>query len=155
MEYGDRMQIFVSWSGARSQQVACALCAWLPEVIAYAKPWTSTEMAKGATWPTELAQRSTNAAGGIICVTPENQQSPWLLFEAGAIANRFTNKSAAWLYLIGMEPSNLSPPLSLLHATIASKEDARRLPKTIYKKVALALWMAGRSQGLSNGAGWN
>jgi hypothetical protein len=81
------MKIFISWSGERSQRLAQALHGWLPLVLHYVKPWLSeADVSAGDRWAQAVATELETSNFGVICVTPENLGSPWVLFEAGALA---------------------------------------------------------------------
>src|SRR3954469_20494730 len=83
----DRNRVFISWSGDTSRQVAEALKDWLPEVIEGIEPWLSTQdLTAGMRWGSELASQLERTDFGVICLTPDNLQAPWILFEAGALA---------------------------------------------------------------------
>lgn len=125
------MDVFISWSGQRSQQLAKALHDWLPNVIQAIRPYMSTEsIRKGASWFEDIGQRLQDADFGIICVTPENQNEPWLLYEAGALAKKSGENRAAPL-ILGMKDTDLAGPLSLTQATSLDKDDMLRLLQTI------------------------
>lgn len=86
------MKVFLSWSGDRSKAVAEALHSWLPRVLQAVEPWTSFDnIERGARWAPELAQVLEETRFGILCLTPENLLSPWLLFEAGALSKTLDN----------------------------------------------------------------
>jgi hypothetical protein len=86
------IDVFISWSGLRSGAVAEALRNWLPKVINALKPWLSTtDIDKGARWSTDVAVRLEVAKAGIICLTPSNLHSDWILFEAGALSKTLQN----------------------------------------------------------------
>ncbi len=81
------MKVFISWSGERSKAVAQAWHDWLPNVIQAVEPWMSeTDIAKGARWGMDMARELDETRVGIICLTPENLNAPWILFEAGALS---------------------------------------------------------------------
>jgi hypothetical protein len=81
------MQVFISWSGQRSRAVAEVLRTWLPKVIQSLDPWMSDEdIDAGSRWLADVTTSLNQAKVGLICVTPENQHKPWLLFEAGALS---------------------------------------------------------------------
>ena len=81
------MKVFISWSGQRSHYIADSLRGWLPRVIQSLRPWMSDEdIAAGSRWLPEIAKELSDARVGVLCITPENQSSPWLLFEAGALS---------------------------------------------------------------------
>jgi hypothetical protein len=127
------MNVFISWSGERSRKVATALKEWLPIVIQSVVPWFSPEdIDKGARWMAELAKQLDKLNMGIICVTPENREAPWLLFEAGALSKALDTSLVCPL-LLGVEPADLQGPLAQFQATRATREDVRKLLDTINK----------------------
>src|SRR6185437_15204816 len=106
-----RMDVFISWSGNRSKSLAEALRKWLKEVINAVDPWLSVaDIEKGARWRDCVASRLKTSDMGIICVTPGNLKSEWLLFEAGALSKAMDTAHVCPL-LIGLEPSDVSGPL--------------------------------------------
>jgi hypothetical protein len=130
---GATMKVFISWSGSRSKAIAEALREWLPRVIQSIQPWMSaTDIEKGTMWRTEIAQQLEAATVGIICLTAENLQSPWLLFEAGAISKKLDDAFVC-TYLLGIEPSQIIDPLAQFQSTRAQKNDTKHLLKTINK----------------------
>lgn len=64
------------------------------------------------------ALRETNF--GIICITPENIASPWLLFEAGAVSKALQG-SFVCPYLIDLEPDFLKGPWTQFQAVKADE----------------------------------
>ena len=81
------MKVFISWSGARSKSLALALKDWLPLTLNYVKPWVSDkDIGAGDRWAQSIAGELEAANCGIICITPENLQSEWVLFETGALS---------------------------------------------------------------------
>ena len=125
------MEVFISWSGERSGAAARALHDWLPMVVNALKPWlSSADIDKGARWGSELAMRLEASRAGILCITPNNVHSDWLLFEAGALSKAVSNTFVCPL-LIGVEPSDIKGPLIQFQTTRASKEDMLKLVKTL------------------------
>ncbi|MBX3209877.1 MAG: toll/interleukin-1 receptor domain-containing protein [Labilithrix sp.] len=126
------MKVFLSWSGKRSRAVATALREWLPNVVNALQPWMSEEdIAAGARWSLEIAGSLKEAGFGVVCVTPENWERPWLLFEAGALAKAFDSARVA-PYLFGFKDKSLpGSPLSQLQAKLANKEDSFDLVKAL------------------------
>src|SRR5262245_54727881 len=81
------MKVFLSWSGDLSHKVAMALQGWLPLVIQTLEPFVSTEdIEKGARWSVTLDEQLKLSSYGILCITHENINAPWLNFEAGALS---------------------------------------------------------------------
>lgn len=110
------MKVFVSWSGERSQLLAQALREWLPLVLHYVEPWLSeSDVAAGDRWAQVIAQELEASNFGIVCVTPENAGSPWLLFESGALAKSMQESRVIPL-LFNLEFSDISGPLAQFQA---------------------------------------
>jgi hypothetical protein len=127
--------VFISWSGNRSQHVALALREWLPMALQAAKPWTSsTDIDKGSRGLAELAKALENIKVGIICLTPENLSAKWILFEAGALSKTLDPGTRVCTYLLGgLKPGDVPRPLGEFQATVAEKEETRRLIHTLNK----------------------
>jgi hypothetical protein len=123
------MQVFISFSGERSRLTAEALKTFIEDVLQAVRPFMSSDMPKGISWPAELAARLEACQFGIICITPENVAEGWILFEAGALSKAF--KGVAVPYLVGIEPSAVPHPLGLLQAARADAKDTRELMKAV------------------------
>ena len=114
---------------------AKALHAWLPKVIQSLKPWlSSSDINKGDQWLSNLSEKLKKNNFGIICLTSENINAPWLLFEAGALSSAI-DKSNVCPMLFDFEPSLLTGPLAQFQATQFIKSDILDLLKTINKKI--------------------
>ena len=125
------MKVFISWSGEKSRLVANALREWLPTIIQIIKPWMSAEdINKGGRWGTEMGEELNKAQFGIICLTKENLEATWILFEAGALS-KAVGKSFVCPYLLDLKAADLKGPLALFQATNADKTDTRRLLDSI------------------------
>ncbi|HWU63300.1 MAG TPA: toll/interleukin-1 receptor domain-containing protein [Ensifer sp.] len=110
------MKVFISWSGKRSQALAQALREWLPLVLHYVEPWVSeSDIAAGDRWAQSIAGELEASNFGILCVTPENLNSQWVLFEAGALAKSMQEAKVIPL-LFGLEFSDISGPLAQFQA---------------------------------------
>lgn len=121
------MKVFLSWSGDLSQSVAGILRDWLPSVIQIIEPYVSSEdIDKGARWSTDIAQELDQSSYGILCVTPENLNAPWLNFEAGALSKTI-DKSFVSPFLFGVKRSEVQGPILQFQSTIYEEEDIRKL----------------------------
>jgi hypothetical protein len=123
--------VFISWSGERSRLVAEALRGWLPFVLQTVKPWMSvTDEEKGSRWESEISARLEETEVGIICLTPENLNSPWLLFEAGALSKKLS-ESRVCTYLLDLTPAEVRPPMGMFQHTVIARDETRKLLDTI------------------------
>lgn len=132
------MKVFISWSKPRSRAVAEALCTWLKDVMQAVDPWISSEnIRKGTRWSIELVRELEATHIGVICVTPENLEAPWLLFEGGALSKLHMERNAhVCTYLIDMPYSAVTGPLAEFQHTLAIKDDTYRLVQTINGAIA-------------------
>ncbi|MFI0737180.1 TIR domain-containing protein [Streptomyces sp. NPDC021100] len=128
------MKIFLSWSGARSRQIAESLKSWLPDVIQEIDPWVSTQdIAKGGRGIDEITHELAATDFGIVCITPENEASKWINFEAGGLAKQFEIAHVV-PFLVDMKIADLAGPLAQFQATVGeSRDDVRKLIGDINK----------------------
>jgi TIR domain-containing protein len=115
------MKVFISWSGDRSQLLAQALRDWLPMVLHYVEPWLSqSDIEAGERWANEVAKELESSKFGIICITRENIASPWILFEAGALA-KFMQEGRVIPLLLDVEFKDIAGPLAQFQAKKVEK----------------------------------
>ncbi len=138
------MSVFISWSGERSLTIAEALGAWLAKVVQASNPWLSLDIDRGVEWRSRIRDRLRDAKAGIICLTPENLEAPWLLFEAGALSNRAEDEAYVCTYLYQLEPSQVTDPLSHFQHTRANEEETKKLILTINRVINRGLEEAHR-----------
>lgn len=122
------MKVFISWSKPRSCEVALALKTLIEECLAPISVWTSSvDMDAGVKWYEEIERHLSEAGVGILCITPENFNSPWVLFEAGAMlrAGRLAP------YLVGLPLNELQGPLAHYQAVLADRDGTLALMKSI------------------------
>ena len=127
------MKVFLSWSGHKSHQVALILRDWLPSVIQSIMPYVSSEdIDKGARWSTDIAKELEDSTFGILCVTKENLDAPWLLFEAGALS-KMMDKSSVCPFIFDLKRAEVRGPILQFQSTVFEKEDVRKLLSTLNK----------------------
>lgn len=127
------MKVFISWSGGTSLKVAQIFREWLPSVIQSIEPYVSSEdIDKGARWSTDIAKELEDSTFGILCVTKDNLEAPWLSFEAGALSKTM-EKAFVNPFLFDIRRSEVQGPILQFQSTIFDKEDIRRLVKTLNK----------------------
>jgi hypothetical protein len=130
------MKVFISWSGPLSHKIALILHDWLPSVIQAVEPFLSSEGTdKGSRWFNELSKELQDTGYGIICLTPDNLNAPWILFEAGALS-KVIGSSRVCPLVTQLSPSDLQGPLAQFQATLLNKDDMRKLVKSINSALA-------------------
>jgi hypothetical protein len=127
------MKVFISWSGNKSHKVALVFRDWFPSVIQSIEPYVSSEdIDKGARWSSDIAKELENSTFGILCVTKENLEAPWLSFEAGALSKTM-DKSFVSPFLFDIKRSEVKGPILQFQSTIFQKEDIKKLLHTLNK----------------------
>lgn len=124
-------KVFISWGGELSKKLAEEIKNWLPSVLQFVKPYfTPDDIEKGARWESNIANELATSNVGIICLTKDNINRPWILFEAGALSKNF-GKSNVCTILFNIESSQITGPLTSFQATKFDKADFKKLIKTI------------------------
>ena len=110
--------------------------------------FVSDDIDKGATWFESIEDRLEKADAGIVCLTAENLNSPWMHFEAGALARRLSSRDqkshasskkpkpkddATRLFplLMGVSGAQLQGPLGAYQGTNVTQADLGRMIKSI------------------------
>lgn len=115
------MKVFVSWSGRRSKAVAELLSDWIKCVLQASQPWISTRhIDKGAIWFSEISDQLRETAAGIVCLTQDNKNKPWILFETGALAKGLSTNRVC-TFLIDLDPADIEDPLAQFNHTTPDK----------------------------------
>jgi len=125
------MRVFISWSGDRSKAIANALHHWLPTIIQSLETWMSEhDIDKGTRNIPAISKTLEETQFGVICLTPENLNAPWLLFEAGALS-KSQEDARVWTFLYDLEYVDVQGPLSQFQHTKVKEEDVRKLLQAI------------------------
>jgi hypothetical protein len=111
------MSIFICWSGKRSKRVADAVKTLLCETLSE-EVFISDDLEKGTTWFEFITKQLRTSTAGIVCLTAENLDSPWLHFEAGALASHFAQADTTNPSLVSDQPGRL---FTLLHKVTAAE----------------------------------
>jgi len=102
------MKIFLSWSGNYANQIAEAFGDWLPQVIQSAETFVSSgDIKAGERWQSRINNALQNIDFGILFITKENKEKPWVMFEAGALAKNL-EASRVVPVLCGIQEIDLS-----------------------------------------------
>lgn len=125
------MRVFISWSGALSRALAVELREWLPMVVHQVDAWISgRDINPGQRWVLALGQELAQSDFAIICLTSENRQSPWILFEAGAVARSLEARVVPLLF--GITAGDLDGPLAQFQSLQADEPGIKRLVSALY-----------------------
>lgn len=128
------MKVFISWAGERSKKTAELFVSWLPLVIRGLEPWIVADAAKGGRFTPEISAELQKSKIGIICLTHENLNDRWILFEANCLS-KFHHLMVC-TFLLGVNPSDIKPPLSQFPYTNYTKDDVHLLVQTINNQLS-------------------
>jgi TIR domain len=123
------MKVFISWSGSNSisHKIATILRDWIPKVLQRTECFLSSQdIGAGTIANNELFSHLEKSRLGIVCLTRANARSPWINFEAGAIA-KVVGEARVCPLLVDISPGDVKGPLS----TFQMKELSRSGVKDI------------------------
>jgi hypothetical protein len=124
-------KVFISWSGELSRKLGEAVREWLPGALQFVRPYfTPEDIEKGARWGSDIVSELESSDIGIVCLTHANTDSPWILFEAGALSKSL-EKSRVCGVLFGLDTTDIKGPLTIFQHTRFQKSDFKKLVKTI------------------------
>jgi hypothetical protein len=128
------VNIFISWSGDHSGHVSQTLREYVPLVIQSATCFLSkNDIEAGTQWMTEVFDKLDARSIGLICITKDNQDRPWINFEAGALAFRL-GKPRVVPILIDLEAAELKAPLGSFEYVRCDREGLFAMFETIKVK---------------------
>lgn len=131
------MRVFLSWSKEQSRRVARVLREWLPKVLPAVDLWMSeVDTEKGTPWWEGIDDALVSASNIIVCLTKENLHSPYLYYEAGAIAGKFGRKRIYPLLLEMGSASISDGPFGQLQATFDTEEQWQLLLQSLNSGLA-------------------
>lgn len=129
------MNVFLSYSGDRSFQMAEVLYHWLPKFLPEITPFLSNhDIKKGAVWFNSIQSTAESSQIGILCVTPENFESPWLMYEMGLLTQS-VGQGNVFPILLGISDKDLTGPLGLIQCISLNRDNLLRLLKQISSTV--------------------
>jgi hypothetical protein len=108
------MQVFISWSGPQANAVAEGLKDWLPRVLAQKVSCfvSSSDIESGQRGLNVIAEQLEQSEFGIVVVTPDNLEKPWINFEAGALSKAFRDHAQVAPLLVGLAEQDVKQPLA-------------------------------------------
>jgi hypothetical protein len=115
-------KLFLTWSGSESREIASTLRTFFQDVLHPVEVFFSEEdIEKGSIWIEELNRHIKESQYCIVCLTNENKNNPWIIFEAGALSNGIARQKVIPC-LVNMKLTELEPPLSLFQAITLEKD---------------------------------
>jgi len=140
------VSVFICWSGARSHKLALAAEALLRTTLCLEKEdvFVSDRIDKGVAWFDAIVKHLETSKVGIVCLTAENVESPWLHFESGALALRLereqdagaptkplTPRNRLFTLLHGVTGAELKGPLGAYQATSTTELEMATMIQSI------------------------
>jgi TIR domain len=103
-------------------------------VLQSVTPWLSqADIAAGDRWADKIAKELEVCNFGVICVTRENIASPWVLFEAGALA-KLMQEGRVIPLLLDIEFKDVAGPLAQFQAKKVEKDGLSDVINSINKQ---------------------
>ena len=131
------MKVFISQSKPRSLALAQTLESFIRKVVQGTEPWVSDSgIDKGARFTEAIRENLDQAVAGVVCLTSENLTEPWILWEAGALSTKVTDR--VWTLLLDVDHTQVAAPLTGYNHTKADKDDVWKLIRSIHKTVIAA-----------------
>lgn len=128
------MKVFISWSGDSAKDLGHAMKAFIEVTFAsHVETFLSdVDVAAGVRFMAAINSNLDDADLGIVIITRANQRSPWLLFEAGALAARSAAGNVIPL-LVDLERGDMEPPLDQFqNVVMKSRESIETLADRIW-----------------------
>lgn len=92
---------------------------------------SNDDIGKGTLWFNEISTTLSSSSVGVVFLTRENLSSPWILFEAEALANGLSAKRVCTV-LVDIKPSDVKDPLAQFnHTLLSSQQEMKKLVNTI------------------------
>ncbi len=112
MERGKLMKLFLSWSKDESKQYANVFKEELPTLFPNTEIFMSdTDISMGSFSIPTIMQELENSTYGILFITPDNKDEPWINFEAGALSKGLSDMHVTPIGFRGIEMEYLSSPI--------------------------------------------
>lgn len=136
----DRFKVFISWSGQLAKKVAAVWLDLVKETFDTVEPFMSEEnIGAGERGLAKIALELAGTKFGIIVVTQENQNSPWLNYEAGALSKDVDDDTVRVApSLVDFERKNdVAGPLGQFQASLLDREGVEHILIEIAKVVGV------------------
>ena len=122
------MKIFLSWSGEPSRSIAEKFKNWLPNVLQYVEPYFSQQdIELGERWNNNIEKSLEEHNFGLIFVTENNINAPWINFEAGALSKNLKSRLVPIIFKSDIKILNNGPLNQFQSAKTIDKESIKKL----------------------------
>ncbi|SLD64557.1 ATP-dependent DNA helicase PcrA [Mycobacteroides abscessus subsp. bolletii] len=122
---GDKFKVFISWSGQLSRRIATIWRDLVKETFDTVEPFMSEEnIGAGERGLPKISAELAGTSFGVIVVTQENQNSPWLNYEAGALSKNVGDQTVRVApTLVDFERKNdVTGPIGQFQASLLNRE---------------------------------
>src|SRR3954470_3217722 len=94
---------------------------------------SSADLEAGVRWGQQLASRLAGTSFGIVCLTPENLDEPWIYFESGALSKEVTEPTQRLIPLLfHVSLTDVRRPLQQFQAVSADRNGILSLATSIH-----------------------
>lgn len=127
------MRVFSSWSGSYTRQIAEAFADWIPCVLQTARIFISSgDIQAGERWQSKINAALLDIDFGIVFLTKENKEKPWIMFEAGALAKNLDDSRVVPILCDAREIDFEKSPLLQFQYVYLDKDGIYSLMKSIH-----------------------
>lgn len=113
------------------------MAEWLRDVVQAADPWFSArDIDRGAVWFSAIARSLSETSVGIVLLTNENKEAPWILFESGGLAKGLES-SRVCTFLIDIKPEDVKNPLAQFNHSMPTEDGVFSLIRTVNESLTL------------------
>jgi hypothetical protein len=85
----------------------------------------------------EMAKALDGIKVGITCLTPENLDAPWILYEAGSLAKTVDDSTRLCTYLLGdLKNADIEPPLGQFQLAVLLTREAGVTHEQLHERFA-------------------
>ena len=131
--------VFIGWSGDRSKRLATALRKALRSTFDSLNVWMSaSDIEVGSLWFNKLNRALRRSSLGVLCLTPENLEAPWIVFEAGSLA-KGASSARVVPYRLELQADDVPSPLRSFQAVDADEAGTLQVFKAVNKTLSKPL----------------
>jgi hypothetical protein len=132
-----RINIFLSWSGSSSREIARVMAEWLANLSPKIQTFVEgDEIQAGSRWLDQVMRTLRSCDVAILILTKQN--SPWMNFEAGYLTAQAHERDLLLIpILFGLNPSQLSGPLNMYQSAEFNERSFIKISKEILNKLDL------------------